>query len=179
MVFVKEYASALFELALENKRVDEIYQTFNTVLDELNEYPEFLKLMGHPQISREEKHAIIDQVFVDSDRTFRHFLYVLVDRDRFTYIHPIFDAFEKMYHQYKEKLKVIAITAEPLTENLKSRIIESLSQKYGKAIVLETQVDPSVMGGIRLVVDDEVIDFSVTTLLSSLKQSILDSLNSI
>lgn len=176
MDYVKEYASAFFELVLEKGQVDEAYETFKVIVNEVKEHPSFVKLLSHPHLPKEEKKAIIDRVFGSVLTTLKHFLYVLIDRNRFDAIEEIFVAFEQLYHQYKAVLEVVAFTKDPLTEELKEKLNQLLAQKYGKKVHLINRIDPSLLGGIRLLVDGVEIDFSLSSQLSRLKQQILKSL---
>lgn len=172
---MKEYASALFELSIEENRVDEIFEMFKHIVDAFQEHQDFGKLLSHPKISRQEKHGIIDQVFMDIDKTVKHFLFVLVDRDRLSEIEAIFDEFQKLYHEYHHVLPVLVIASTKLTSTHLNRLEIQLTAKYRRKIKLEQQVDSSLLGGIRVVVKDQVIDYSVQSQLSELRSMILNS----
>ncbi|MCR5647031.1 MAG: F0F1 ATP synthase subunit delta, partial [Acholeplasmatales bacterium] len=77
-----EYAKAIYELALEEKKVDLFWDYF-IVVDKTNDNPDFRKIMASPTIDNKEKKEIVKKVYHALDDTFLNFLYVLIDHNRF------------------------------------------------------------------------------------------------
>lgn len=61
----KTYGDALFELAVESDRVDEFFEEAKGILSILESNEEFVKMMNHPQIVKEEKVEILENIFLD------------------------------------------------------------------------------------------------------------------
>ena len=61
----KTYGDALFELALEENKIDEYVEEVSAVAEVLKENAELTKLLNHPKISKEEKIQVIEQIFND------------------------------------------------------------------------------------------------------------------
>lgn len=79
----------------------------------------------------------------------------------------------KQQHYFEEGIcEVRALTATPLDKELFLKLKEKMSAVTGKKVVLETRVDPSILGGIVVKVDNKQIDTSVRTRLQELAQQL-------
>ena len=90
----KVYGDALFETAMENNKVDTLYEEVNALIPILKENPELLDLLGNPQIVKEDKVAIIRQVFENRvEIELMGFLAIIVEKDRQSELIPVLDYF--------------------------------------------------------------------------------------
>ncbi|WP_080994884.1 ATP synthase F1 subunit delta, partial [Vibrio harveyi] len=76
--------------------------------------------------------------------------------------------FQEMKADYERTMTVTVRVSEPLDEEQMARLKQALTEKYGKAITLETQLDPSLVGGVVITAGQTVYDGSVLTNLSRL-----------
>ncbi len=169
----KVYADALFELAIEDNTLDEIYNEMIAVCNVLNENPDFVKLLGIPTVSNEEKKSLISNCFEGKvcDKVF-NFLNVLCDNGRFKYYSSITDEFKALYNDKNGILEVEVVTTSSLSDNLRQKLLEKLSKNSGKKIILNEKIDPSIMGGIVLKYNNTQIDASVKARLDNMRQQI-------
>lgn len=170
---MREYASALFDVLLENNRVDEAFNEFKVIVQSFDSHPELYKLFDHPKITRDEKKLIVDKVYGDANQTLKHFLYVLVDNNKMTEVDAIYQLFIQLYNNYNQVLPVDAVTTVALSQSQISQIELKLTLKYRRKISLSNTIDQSILGGIRLRVQGEVIDHSLTNHLTNLKSFVL------
>jgi len=173
MGYAKEYATAYFDVLLERKIVEESLDELSLVAEAIEGDQAFKQLFEHPKLTQEEKKQVIDQVFGKMSLALKHFLYVLIDNHRLQDIQMIYLAFCDIYKDYHKLLDVQAVTAEPLSNAQKKQLEEKLSIKYRKKINIINEVDPKVIGGIRLNINNEVLDHSVSRHLQNLKSFIL------
>lgn len=172
--YSKEYATALFDVILEKTiDIESIYHELEIVSDTISTDSDFLKIFMHPKVSKAEKKEIINSIFNGFNTHLVHFLYVLVDNDRLEGIHTIFDSFVKLFHDYKKTLVIEAVSTEPLTNEQKMKIINKLTVKYRKKIEIKNTIDKSIIGGIRLQINDEIMDNTVINQLQNLKSYVL------
>ena len=128
----KTYGDALFELAVETNRLETIQEEVEAVMDVLKTNEDFIKLMGHPRISVEEKSSVLENVFkgkVSDELT--GFLLTIESKGRFYEIERILTYFVDRVREYK-KIGVAHVTsAMPLTDSEKkaveSRLLETTS----------------------------------------------------
>ena len=99
----KVYGDALFETAMENNKVDTLYEEVNALIPILKENPELLALLGNPQIVKEDKVTIIRQVFENRvEVELMGFLAIIVEKDRQSELIPVLDYFIQRVKEYKK-----------------------------------------------------------------------------
>ena len=166
-----EYARAIYELALEERKTKEFKEYFNAIVDTLTD--EYLAVISSPFIIKDEKKKMIDKIYQSFDKTFIHFLYVLIDHNRFNKIVRIKKEYDKFMLEYENVLQIKIVSATKLTAAQLDRYKKQYEEKYiGKTIEIVNKVKEELIGGIQVIIDDESIDASVKNTLSMLKESI-------
>lgn len=172
----KRYAKALFELTKEKNLLDKIEQDLQFVIKVIYEDEKIRKFLNHPQITREAKKEIITSTFGDSISGFtKNMLLQLIDNNRQEVLTEILNQFVKLANIYRGIIDVEAISVVSLNETEKNRIIESFKNKFGKQVRLKNIVDPSILGGMVIRIEDKVYDGSIKTKLQVMKRSLTTS----
>ena len=171
----KNYADSL--IALGNDGVlsfDEILKDLNVIREVVAGSADFLNVMINPAISNEQKFEIIDNVFANqiSDKLI-NFLKVLVDKKRFHELNQIIDAFESDVDEIHNVKRVEVISAVEISDDRKQRLIEKLQNKLQKTVVADWTLDNSIIGGLVIKIDDNVIDDSLKNKLENLSKNII------
>lgn len=166
----KRYASALLEIGKEQELLEDFHEQLVEVVNQFKRHKDFRKLMNSPQITSAEKKEILSEVF---GRVLHphllNFLYLLIDKDRERYIEDVAQTFQEMFYDEKNILFVRVSSAVALSEEQLSAIKGKLSTRFNKEIVIHNQVEPSIIGGIIIYTEDQIIDGSVKTKLEKLK----------
>lgn len=169
------YGQALFELAVEEGKEELFLEEVGTLKEILSENPDFNRLMNHPKILKEEKLAVLGQVFQGriSDEL-AGFLHLIVNKDRYSDIDAILD----YYIDEVKKLKGIGIayvtTAVALSEAKQKEVEEKLlSTTSYKQMEMHFQVDEELIGGMIIRIGDRVVDSSIQTKLFEMKRQLL------
>ena len=169
----KEYAKAIFEIALENNKEENYLELLKMVLKTLDNNVDFKKTLNSPFISSDKKIELLNNVYFDFDEDFFHFLFVLVKNNRFNLIYDIKDEFEKLYHENINVIFVRVTSAQKLSKKQEEMIRKDLEAKYpGVSLNIKNEIDPNIIGGIKIMINDESIDLSLRNYLSKLKESI-------
>ena len=171
----KIYADALSELCIEENKLEEVYSELSDVIKVLSqaENGEFGRILYGNTLGSEEKKQMLTEVFAGrlSDISF-DFLCLLADKKRLRYFPEIFKDFTEIYNEKMNIVEVTSVTAQPLPEDLREKLIEKLKKVTGKNIILQEKVDKSVMGGISLSFPGKELDGTVRTRLDRLKSQI-------
>lgn len=171
----KTYGEALFELAVEEGKEDLFLAEIEKLKGILAENPEFGKLMNHPKILKEEKLAVIKEVFggrLSDELT--GFLHLVVSKDRYGEI----DAILNYFIDEVKKLKGIGVayvtTAYSLSE-AKKKEVESklLATTAYKKMEMHFSVDEELIGGMVIRIGDRVVDSSIATKLFDMRRNLL------
>ena len=166
----KTYGDALFELAIEEKNEDVLLEEAEEIKKLLSENDEFVKMMNHPQISREEKENVIENVFKGrlSDNM-TGLLKLLVQNGRFSELESVIDYFIAEIKDYKKIGIAYVVTPLELNDKQKSDIEQKLldTTQYEK-MEMNYDIDESLIGGMTIRIKDRVIDSSVKSKLAKL-----------
>ncbi len=165
----KEYPEALFLLAAEEGRKEEILETLIAMETAFLENPEFMELLASPAVSMEERLTVIEKTFSSLERPGVSFLKILCERG---YLRS-FPEMVKTYQELMEaagKVSTAQITsAVELTEEEKAALLQKLEKRCGNTVVAEYQVDSSLLGGMVIEIDGKVMDASLKSRLSDIK----------
>jgi len=166
------YAKALYEVALESDRLESFQEELSFIVETFKQYPDFYELCRTPQLSLEEKKQIVENVFSGRlTAEIVNFLKVLLDKRRITSLEEIAREYRKLINEYNNVVEGVAVTAVALKEDQKAKLEEKLGKLTGKKIRLRNEIDPSIIGGILVRVEDKVIDGTVQRRLNELKES--------
>jgi F-type H+-transporting ATPase subunit delta len=158
----KKYSTALFLSVGRRSLIDEAYAQFGELKGALKTDSALLRFLASPRIGEEDKLQVLQRVF--GSRMNRHlleFLGVLVRKRRAMYLVDILDEFGHLVEIHKGIAKVTVIAAVPLAGDEEQKLITTLAAKTGKKIKLEKKIDKSLIGGMIVLIDDEIIDGSV------------------
>jgi len=104
----------------------------------------------------------------------QRFVLLLLDRSRIVLLPAIARAYQAMADDHVGRVRAQVTSAEPLTQVALDRVRRSLEQRTGKKVVMETAVDPELIGGLVARVGDLVLDGSVRTQLADLRTKLLN-----
>lgn len=168
-----EYAKALFDLALEENKVEQFTDSLNAILDVTTREKDFLKLISSPSIELEEKIKITEKVFHSFDPIFLEFLKLLVKNQRFCLLGNIKEEYDKIQSSYNKILKIEVISSEKLSKDRLKKIEEKLVLKYkNQKLIIENTVDPKILYGLQIMCNGERLDMSLKNRLYKLKESL-------
>ncbi|MBE0446501.1 MAG: ATP synthase F1 subunit delta [Actinobacteria bacterium] len=172
---IREYAQALFEAALGKNMLDKIVQEVDFVGELLTD-PEFEGFFQSVKVGSEEKKSVFNKVFLHEVSVItRNFFWVLFDNSRENLFHEIRNEFERLVDEHSRRIMARVITAVPLSDELRAKVQNKLSQSTNKEVIIETVVDPSIYGGMLIYASDQVIDASIKSRLSDLREKLVQA----
>lgn len=165
------YAKALFDFATEKNLVEEVNSDLQLFAQTLKENRELQVLLRNPIIEANQKHKIFESIFNGTlhDTTYQ-FLEVLLKKRREPALDTICDEFFKLYNAAHNIRSVLIATATPLSEPLKNKILALLTEQTHATIELQEIVDPYLIGGFVIKMDDYYLDSSIYTKINKLRQ---------
>lgn len=168
------YGSALFQAATEVGKVDVILDETKQVLKLFEKEDAFRGFFNDPTVSANNKKDVLKNVFDGRvSKEVLNLLCVLVDKGRAARYPNIIDAFQKLADEATGYAKGVIYSVTPLTEEQKSKF-ESQSQKLlGAKVVLENRLEPSLIGGVRILIDGKIIDASIKKRLDDLASTLI------
>lgn len=170
-VYARRYARAVFEIALERKELDR-WQTDLKNIAVLGENAAFMALLENPKVGFEKKEKILAEVLGDINPLARNLVYLLVSRGRFSMVGDVADEYQRLLDGYRGIEHAEVVTAVPLDDKEKKKLEEHLGAVVGKKIVLESSVDPKLVGGMIARVGGKLLDGSTHSKLLALKKEL-------
>lgn len=168
----KRYAQAVFELALERDKADSSLDAWIRDLKAVSQAasdPGFKVFLEHAKIPLTRKVKAIKEVLPDISPTARNLVAVVVSKGLTERLPRIEQEFVQLVDKHRGIERVSVTSAIPLDDQEKQRISKFVEELTGKKVVLDAQVDASILGGLLIKVGDRVMDGSVRSKLDNLR----------
>lgn len=172
-IIASRYAEALFQVGEESNSTEKLYNELKAVVDIINVNKEFSNILKSPIVSKEEKKTLITNIFGSTlDNEMLNFMKILADKDRLNLLANMEEAFKALLNDKNNILEGVAITAVPMNEGEVNELQAKLSVKYNKTVVLQNEVDKSILGGVLVRLGNEEIDGTVKNRLDKMKEQL-------
>ena len=169
MKVAKRYALALAESSIDC--IDKVTSDMNLVNELIFQNEELKTFFLHPVVSLKDKKEAIEEAFRDKiDNITYNFIETLLDENRFLIFRSILDLFIKESEKIKNMQRVEVISAVDIDEEEKEKLINKLTEKLNKKVLLNYNLDESILGGLVVKVEDKVIDLSLKAKFENLKK---------
>jgi len=170
------YAKAFFSLAKEKGLTDVLQQDAETVSTVCSSSQDFNILLDSPVIPTSGKIKAIKGIFEGKvhDYTLK-FLVMITQNRREKFIPSIFRDLIDLYSKSQGISTAVLTTARPLEQAIVDQIIKELENITAGKVKLSQQIDPGLIGGFVLRVDDKQYDASVSTQLKKIKDTLLQT----
>ncbi len=166
----KEYATALFALATENNAVDEYEKSLIEIEKIFKENSDYIKVLESPAIPLSERISFIDEAFSGTYTEYIvSFIKVLCENGHILEICGCIDEFQDLVRIYKNRTVAFVYYVEPLTDGQKAALLGKLQKISGKVIEPKFIKDESLIGGIKVQLDDKIFDGSIRNRLNKAK----------
>jgi F-type H+-transporting ATPase subunit delta len=169
------YAEALLNAAEKHGAGDSIVDELRSLVhDVFKADPQIETLLAGAAVGRNQRRDIITKVFKDraSDILFS-FLNVLNEHDRLELLRATLVELQKLHDQRTNHQRVYVTTAVPLPDDQKNRLFQELVNNMQLTPVLETRVDPELLGGMKIRIGDLQVDATIRTELETIRSEIL------
>ena len=165
------YATALFELALEEKQLDKVKADLDAFDKLVAEYAELDRLVRSPVYSSDEQTkalgAVLDKAGISGISS--KFLKVVASNRRLFAVRDIIKTFRKLVAAHKGEVAAEVTVAEKLKDEHLAALKAALKGVTGKDVALNVKVDPSIIGGLVVKLGSRMVDSSLRTKLNSIK----------
>ncbi|MGI6639462.1 MAG: F0F1 ATP synthase subunit delta [Desulfobulbus sp.] len=174
-ILARRYAKALFSLGKQEGKTEEYSEKLGAIAglfqDEQAGVQDALVNPLYPLDVRQQVMAKIAET-VQADIILSGFLTLVVDKNRAAILPDIADELRIMTDKDRNISHGTVISAVALNKTLLAKVQATLEKLTGTQVILTTEVDPSIIGGIIAKVGDLVLDGSIKTQLNGLKESI-------
>lgn len=172
----RKYSTALFELALEEKKLVEYGEELAGAVDALKAAPGAIAFLANPQVETKTKKDLITKCFKGEVMpNMFNFLMLLVDKRRIALLEAIEEDFHRQSNEERGIVVADVTTAGVASAAQKDAIAKKLAAVTGKTVELRMHEDASIIGGVVVKIGDRRIDGSVAGRLDALKRELLSN----
>ena len=167
------YATALFELARDEQKLDETAEALRNIKTLLDNSDDMARLVRSPIFSAGEQSAALSAIAGQAaiPPLTANFLQLLVRNRRLFALRDIIAGFGKLLANHRNEVVAEITSAISLTGEQTEELKATLRAKTGKDILVNMRVDPALLGGLVVKIGSQMIDASIRTRLNSLKNA--------
>jgi F-type H+-transporting ATPase subunit delta len=172
------YARALFDVALhEQADLDRIERELAEFADLFTQHPALQKVLLNPAVPVPRKRAAVTDLLarLDPHPILGKLIAMLAERDRLVLIPDLLASYRERLLVHRKVVRAEVTTTTPLAPDRAAAIEKSLAQLTGRTVILNTRVDPAIIGGVIAKVGSTVYDASVTRQLEKMKQRLVEN----
>lgn len=170
----ERYATALFDLALQDEAVPLYQKQTKELIKIFSENASLQSFFGAVQISSAEKKELLAKALKGKiEPMLFNFLSLLVDKKRINHAVEIMKEFNSMCNQELNIQEGIVYSARSLNEEQIKQLETALSEKKNRNVELHNLIDERLISGIKVVIDNQVIDLSMKNRIESMKNELL------
>jgi F-type H+-transporting ATPase subunit delta len=166
------YSRSLFEVGKENDKLDTIKDELDQFADALDENRELQVYFFSPYFSSAEKKEGIGKVIENGDEHFVRFLELLAERHRLPALFRIRREFDRLWAEENKQLPVTITSAVELDKDTVKDLGKKIEDQTGQQIDLTANVDPDLIGGLRMQVGNMVYDATIRGRLEKLRREV-------
>jgi len=172
-IVAKRYAKALFAVAKEKSMIERVEEELRAIVEAVGENPDFQNLLLHPNIEAKTKLGMMSAILEGkvSDPVWG-MLKLLIERGRESILTSLYNDFIDIADEALGQANATVYTPFALNEKEEREIAEGFGRLTGKKIRIETVIDPSLLGGIKVRIGDRLYDGSLAGKLARLQKNL-------
>ena len=169
------YVKALYQLAEDSGKQNAVKDDIESLLECINELPDFGDFLNNPLLKTSQKIKLIDELFKNKiqDLTLR-FLHLIIENKREMHLFNMCHYFNSYYRKNIGIKEASIITANKLSATHKKEILEFISKKFKIKIELKEEVNPAIIGGFVLRIEDQQINASLQAQLNLVRRELIN-----
>lgn len=175
-VVAERYASALFDLSQQHGQTASIQAELQELKKAFRDNKGLGELLSSPKLSVAKKKEIMTDIFKGVNPIVMNTLFVLLDAKRMDEVQNVFSEFHELANDAAGIAEAKVYSTRPLTELETNSISTTFAHKVGKqSLRIENIIDPSLIGGIRLQIGNQIYDSSLSAKLDKLQRKLIGS----
>lgn len=169
------YATALLESAKDEQQLETIAHDAELIGKTVRENRELRVALASPVIEKEKKKRILAELFQKKvGQVTYKFLDLLVEKDREGVLLDIVKEFTHLLDHRRGIVRVEVGSAVPLADGARKQLQQQLEMYTGKKVILDFRIDPTLLGGFAVRLEDRIIDASIIHQLELLREKFLE-----
>lgn len=169
----RPYAEALFSAARDDKAGLPAWADLVSELSQVASNPDVREAMADPRLGEKQRADLFTGLIkADLPQAGRNFIELLVENDRLLLLPEIASQFVALRNRHEGTAQAEITSAFELSDAQVKDLVAALEQKFGLKLKPSVTVDPSLIGGVRVAVGDQVLDTSVQAQLVRMRDQL-------
>ena len=169
------YAKALLELAVEQGVTDLVDADMRTLNKAIEDEKGLREMLGSPVIPDHRKKEVLEGLSLGTNQLTRDIIALLIDNKRIYLLQEVALKYRVLYRELKEEDVAHVTSAVPLTDDLREKVLNKVTEITGNQITIKNTVDDSIIGGFILRVGDIQYNASIANKLENIKREFIHS----
>ena len=169
----QNYASALLSLAIDDNKVIDYQKEAKVLRKIIKDNPDLILLLDSRFLGVEERMGNVETLLKGFSPDIINFIKIIVKHNRVSYLDDILEAFNSLCNENQDIVEGLIYSAFPLGEETLLKIKNKISQIENHEVDLIPKIDPSLIGGVKVVINSHVYDGSVKNQLEQMQISLL------
>ena len=165
----QNYASALLSIAIDDNKVIDYQKEVKELAKIIKDNPDFLLLIDSRFLSANERKEKAKEILKGFSNDIVSCIEIIIEHNRVNYLEDILQAFNTLCNENRDILEGLIYTAFPLDEKTLNKIKKKISQVENHDVDLIVRVDPSLIGGVKVVINSHIYDGSIKNQLEQMQ----------
>ena len=169
----QNYASALLSLAVDDNKVIDYQKEVKELRKIIRDNEDFILLLDSRFLSIEERMDNAEKILKGFSPDVVNFIKIIIKHNRVSYLEDILEAFNSLCNEKQDIVEGLIYSAFPLEESTLQKIKNKISAIENHEVDLITRIDPSLIGGVKVVINSHVYDGSIKNQLEKMQIDLL------
>lgn len=169
------YARAMADLALVQNRLGEVWCEMMSVKELFESVPDSARILQKPLTPKEKRKFLLSEIMVQLNlsKTVASFLELLFEKNRIGFLDLILESYQEIVDDYLGRVRATVYSTRTLLDAEKNRLQDALKKKFKVTdVVLECQIDDTLIGGLKVKVKSLVFDASLKNQLARIQSQL-------
>ena len=167
------YGLALFSLAIDKNKVLEWQEEVKELVSVLKENADFIMILGSSFMPLNERQEILEKSLQGVDKEIIALMKVVMENNRTSSLLDIFESFNSYCNEYRGISEGYVYSTLKLEQKVINQIEDKISKMEHNKVELKNVIDPTLIGGIKIVIHDRIYDGSIKHHLEMMKTDLL------
>ena len=171
------FATELFDVTWRHNQADQVADELDAFAQTMRQHKGEARPLYHPLVPQLKKQETVRRAVADLhlSKPTAVILEALVNAYRVKLLPIVADSFRARLNSKRGVIRARVTTAAPLGSDKAAALQSTLEKVSGRGVVLETRIDPSIIGGVVAQLDSTVYDGSVTRQLARMRQKLVEN----
>ena len=170
---IKKYALSLYQIGQKQDALDEIQEGVRLVSSLYKSSSTFRYFLLTKKIANSDKRKILLDILKGScSRYVLELIFIIIDKRDIKSLEAVIDRFFLAVNNESDIIPVRIITSSALDNNEIQTLIQNIESKLDKKIRAKNEVDPNIIGGVKLMIGNKVVDGSISYQLRKIKYTL-------